>query len=281
MRPAPFAFLVRSDRFWAFITNSGIKFQVRPLGYRLWHNLLASKALSTCLSKRQKNFEPCRGPYFHLRFWPTWLEDVYSDASLGTATIAGGLGAVITQLNPGRCGKLEALAFVFVLAKFYDWLEANEFTWRTDAKAHKYIFEPSISSLLCWPASVWSNGFLVCEWSPIRKVVTQGDSEAMNTKALVCGNDYGPGLDLDHSILPTEMHSALFTCPCQTFLQTRVRHPEVLSTLPVLEINPLISLRNPLNFTAYNVCAFWRHSWGGFSYRSWQCARLSWSKLLF
>ena len=89
---------------------------------------------------------------------------VYSDASLGSADLGlpGGLGGVITQVDPSDnreyvCAfasagltpamrnyptvRLEALAFIFVLSKFYDLLEGTEFTWRTDAKAHKYIMD--------------------------------------------------------------------------------------------------------------------------------------------
>lgn len=97
---------------------------------------------------------------------------VYSDASLGTASrgtasIPGGLGGVITQVDPvdGKeyvCAfvsagltpamrnyptvRLEALTFIFVLSKFYDWLEGIPFVWRTDAKAHKYIMDNRHSS---------------------------------------------------------------------------------------------------------------------------------------
>ena len=41
--------------------------------------------------------------------------------------------------------RLEALAFIFVLSKFYDWLETNKFIWRTDARAHKYIMDNKFS----------------------------------------------------------------------------------------------------------------------------------------
>lgn len=36
-------------------------------------------------------------------FWHGWRTFVYSDASLGTPTTPGGLGAVITQVNPDDC----------------------------------------------------------------------------------------------------------------------------------------------------------------------------------
>lgn len=86
-----------------------------------------------------------------------WRTFVYTDASLGSQSAPGSLGAVITQINPSDnkeyvCAfasagltmaqrnyppvRLEALAFIFVLSKFYDWLEITEFTWRTDARAH-------------------------------------------------------------------------------------------------------------------------------------------------
>lgn len=95
-----------------------------------------------------------------------WKTFMYSDASLGTPSTIGGLGGVITQINPddGKeyvCAfaspgltsahrnyppvRLEALAFVFVLSKFHNWLETIEFTWRTDAKAHKYITDNRLS----------------------------------------------------------------------------------------------------------------------------------------
>ena len=89
---------------------------------------------------------------------------VYSDASLGSVDLGlpGGLGGVITQIDPtddreyvcafASAGLspamrnyptvwLEALAFIFVLSKFYDWLKGIDFTWRTDAKVLKYIMD--------------------------------------------------------------------------------------------------------------------------------------------
>lgn len=91
---------------------------------------------------------------------------VYSNASSGSlqpgSSMPGGLSGVVTQIDPVD-GKeyvcafasaglspamrnyptiwLEALAFIFVLSKFYDWLEGTGFVWPTDVKAHKYIMD--------------------------------------------------------------------------------------------------------------------------------------------
>lgn len=99
-------------------------------------------------------------------FQNRWCTFVYTDASLGTFSEPGGLGAVITQIYPQDSKeyfyaipsagltlaqhnyppvRLEALAFIFVLSKFHDWLEMTEFTCRTDARAHKYIMDNKLS----------------------------------------------------------------------------------------------------------------------------------------
>ena len=133
------------------------------------------------------------------------------------------VGAFITQLNPTD-GKeyvcafasagltpaqrnyppvgLEALAFIFVLSKFYDWLEINEFVWRTDARAHKYIMDNKLS-----PNQVLARYFVglqafrfTVEWipglkmiaDPLFRMVLVGDGNldvAITTKSLVFGND--------------------------------------------------------------------------------------------
>lgn len=163
---------------------------------------------------------------------------VYSDASLGSlqpgSTMPGGLGGVVTQVDPvdGKeyvCAfasagltpamhnyptiRLEALAFIFVLSKFYDWLEGTEFVWRTDAKAHKYIIDNRHSpnpALNRYFIGLQAFHFRV-EWIPglrmiadtfSRMVVVEDGQEVVDTARLV----FGPALRT-----PTPPVSSLFT----------------------------------------------------------------------
>lgn len=207
-----------------------------------------------------------------------WRTFVYTDASLGTPTTPGGLGAVITQLNASDgkeyvCAfasagltpaqrnyplvRLEALAFLFVLSKFYHWLEMTEFTWRTDARAHKYITDNKLSpnqALARYFVGLQAFRFRI-EWisglkliaDPLSRMVVvdsgvAGDV-ALTTKSLVFGNDTGHRL-LGSSDLPVAPAAcALFTVgaldvplsaaiPCCTM---------VLTLLPPAEVEALIS----------------------------------------
>ena len=83
---------------------------------------------------------------------------VYTDASIGTSELPGGLGVVIVQsvdecdyvcayasagLTPAQKNyhivRLELLAFVFACGKFYDWLAGISFIWRSDCRAHEFL----------------------------------------------------------------------------------------------------------------------------------------------
>ena len=176
-----------------------------------------------------------------------WRTFVYTDASLGTPSTPGGLGAVITQLNASDgheyvCAfasagltpaqrnyppiRLEALAFIFVLSKFYDWLEMTEFTWRTNARAHKYITDNKLSpnpALARYFVGLQAFRYHI-EWVPglkliadplsrmvvVRAGATPGDSDvALTTRSLVFGNDISRRLELPASAMPAAC--ALFT----------------------------------------------------------------------
>lgn len=173
-----------------------------------------------------------------------WKTFVYSDASLCTADTPGGLGGVVTQMNPddGKeyvCAfvsagltpaqrnyppvRLEALAFIFVLSKFYDWLEMNEFTWRTDAKAHKYIMHNKLSpnqALARYFVGLQAFRFGI-EWIPglkmiadpfSRMVVIPAISDAAATiKAIVFGSDLDLRLLSEAPMTSAAPSSALFT----------------------------------------------------------------------
>ena len=91
---------------------------------------------------------------------------VYTDASIGTAELPVGLGAVIVQTDDdGKdyvCAyasaglttaqknyhivRLELLAFVFACGKFYDWLAGIQFVWRSDCRAHEFLHEAKLST---------------------------------------------------------------------------------------------------------------------------------------
>ena len=233
-----------------------------------------------------------------------WKTFVYTDASLGTPSTPGGLGAVITHINPDEnkeyvCAfasagltaaqknyppvRLEALAFVFALAKFYDWLDMNEFTWRTDAKAHKYITDNKLSpnpALVRYFVGLQAFRFTV-EWIPglkmiadpfSRMVIVKGDQQAFSVREfevlrkLVFGDDLGQRL-LNRSEASTATSSgvpasALFTWSmsdfpsevgsptrCLTKVITTLPHPvvEQLTGYPEL---PLTALPSVLLFTA-------------------------------
>ena len=213
-----------------------------------------------------------------------WKTFVYSDASLGTPSTPGGLGGVITQINPGDgkeyvCAfasagltpaqrnyppmRLEALAFVFMLAKFYDWLEMNEFTWRTDAKAHKYITDNKLSpnqALARYFVGLQAFRFDI-EWIPglrmvadpfSRMVVIPSDSEvALTMKSLVFGEDLGLRL-VSAPVPPPPLATALFTWSESGFLLDPSSRclTKVLTVLPPEEVELLVSLNLDLPLSA-------------------------------
>ena len=177
-----------------------------------------------------------------------WRTFVYTDASLGTSSTPGGLGAVITQLNAvdGReyvCAfasagltpaqrnyppvRLEALAFIFVLSKFYDWLEMTEFTWRTDARAHKYITDNKLSpnpALARYFVGLQAFRYHI-EWVPGLKLIADplsrmvvvntgappGADVALTTRSLLFGDDISRRLVLPESPPTVPAACALFT----------------------------------------------------------------------
>lgn len=211
-----------------------------------------------------------------------WRTFLYTDASLGTTSAPGGLGAVITQLNPedGKeyvCAfasagltaaqrnyppvRLEALAFVFVLGKYYDWLEMNEFTWRTDARAHKYITDSRLSpnqALARYFLGVQAFRFNV-EWipglrmiaDPLSRMVVVPDigGEALSSKSLVFGSDIAARFDA-----PGQQSSsacALFTWSLSNF-PPEVGEPsrcltKVDSALPPVVVQGLLTAPLPLS----------------------------------
>ena len=210
-----------------------------------------------------------------------WRTFVYTDASLGSSASAvpGGLGAVITQVNPvdskeyvcafASAGlspaqrnyppvRLEALAFVFVLSKFYDWLEMNEFTWRTDARAHKFIIDNRLSpnpALARYFVGLQAFRFNI-EWIPClrmiadplsRMVIVPGDGDgdggdvALTTSSLVFGEDIGRRLLPPASTLCTICDSGL---PLGTYCTV------VLSSLPPALVEPLLTTELPLTALA-------------------------------
>lgn len=208
-----------------------------------------------------------------------WRTFVYTDAILGTPSTPGGLGAVITQLNvtdgkeyvcafasagltPAQRNyppvRLEALAFIFVLSKFYDWLEMTEFTWCTDARAYKYITDNKLSpnqALARYFVGLQAFRYHI-EWIPGLKLIADplsrmvvvdscvtGGDIALTTKFLVFGDNMGRRLlssgpassalapcalftisDLDDSLVPA--------VPCYTM---------VLTLLPPADVETLIS----------------------------------------
>ena len=211
-----------------------------------------------------------------------WQTYVYSDASLGTPSTPDGLGGVITQINPddGKeyvCAfasaglspaqrnyppvRLEALAFVFILSKFYNWLEMNEFTWRTDAKAHKYIVDNKLSpnqALARYFVGLQAFRFDI-EWIPGLKmiadpfsrmvVITSASDVAMTIKGIVFGADLG--LRLLSSTAPAPPLAALFTW-CESDFPPEVGPrsrclTQVLTSLPVDVVEPLILADLPLS----------------------------------
>lgn len=175
-------------------------------------------------------------------FQPGRSTFVYSDASLGSlqpgSVMPGGLGGVITQVDPADgkeyvCAfasagltpamrnyptvRLEALAFIFVLSKFYDWLEGTEFVWRTDAKAHKNIINNRHSpnpALNRYFIGLQAFRFRV-EWVPglrmiadtFSRMVVVADGQAVTDTARLV---FGPAL-------PTAPVSSLFTWCMSTF----------------------------------------------------------------
>ena len=84
---------------------------------------------------------------------------VYTDASVGSEDLPGGLGVVVVQtgvdgkdyvcaysssgLTPAQKNyhivRLELLAFVFACGKFYDCLAGISFVWRSDCRAHEFL----------------------------------------------------------------------------------------------------------------------------------------------
>ena len=149
---------------------------------------------------------------------------VYTDASAGCKDVSGGLGAVITQVNPVdqseyvvafasaglntaqrnyHIARLEALAFVWICGRFYDWLQSQEFTWRSDARANKFIQDTKFSqnSALARYSLVLQDFKYTVEWIPgikmiadplSRLVILPSETEAMTLSEFVFGKDFGP-----------------------------------------------------------------------------------------
>ena len=204
---------------------------------------------------------------------------VYSDASLGSSDADAGLpvgfGGVITQVDPSDsmeyvCAfasagltpamrnyptvRLEALAFIFVLSKFYDWLKGIEFTWRTDAKAHKYIMDNKHS-----PNPVLNRYFIGLqafrfhvEWVPglrmiadafSRMVVVNDGETVLDTRSAYSDLVFGPSSVLASvlytwslSDFPPEMGPQE---PCFTFVSTTIPAADLGSLeLSALEPQP-------------------------------------------
>jgi hypothetical protein len=153
---------------------------------------------------------------------------VYTDASVGShnQSMTGGLGVVITQMNPENnqeyvcayasaglstaqvnyhIARLEALAFVWSCGRFNEWLSAQPFTWRTDARANKFIQDTKFSHnpALCRYSLVLQAYKYEVEWIPgirliadalSRLVLTSVKTECITLPELVFGKDLGPAI---------------------------------------------------------------------------------------
>ena len=192
-------------------------------------------------------------------FQPSRKTYVYSDASLGSlqpgSSMPGGLGGIVTQIDPadGReyvCAfasagltpamrnyptiRLEALAFVFMLSKFYDWLEGVSFVWRTDAKAHKYIVDnrhspnPALNryfiGLQAFRFTVeWIAGLRMIADAFSRMVVVADGEVALDVKSEIANLVFGTAPSRGASA-PVAGSSALFTW-CMSSFPTDVGPP--------------------------------------------------------
>jgi transposase InsO family protein len=166
--------------------------------------------------------EYLQSPAVLMCFRPGRETFVYTDASVGFHDIAGGLGAVITQVVDGseyvcayasatlspaqknyHIARLEALAFVWICGKFNNWMQAQEITWRNDSRANKFIQDTKFSHnpALCRYALQLQQFKYKMEWVPGVKliadplsrlvVIPTGSSEAFTLPEIVFGKDLG------------------------------------------------------------------------------------------
>ena len=186
-------------------------------------------------------------------FQPSRKTYVYSDASLGSLqpgySLPGGLGGVVTQIDPADgkeyvCAfasagltpamrnyptiRLEVLAFVFMLSKFYDWLEGVSFVWRTDAKAHKYIVDnrhspnPALNryfiGLQAFRFTVqWIPGLRMIADAFSRMVVVADGEVALDVKAELANLVFGNGSRSTPPASSLVPASSLFTWSMSSF----------------------------------------------------------------
>jgi len=167
--------------------------------------------------------EYLRSPAVLMCFQPGRTTYVYTDASVGFHDVAGGLGAVITQVHPTErkeyvcayasaalspaqknyhIARLEALAFIWICGKFNNWMQAQEIIWRNDSRANKFIQDTKFSHnpALCRYALVLQQFKYKMEWIPgvqlisdplSRLVVVPAGKDALTLPEIVFGTDIG------------------------------------------------------------------------------------------
>ena len=167
--------------------------------------------------------EYLRSPAVLMCFQPGRVTYVYTDASVGFHDVAGGLGAVITQIHPTdkkeyvcayasaalspaqknyHIARLEALAFVWICGKFNNWMQAQEIIWRNDSRANKFIQDTKFSHnpALCRYALVLQQFKYKMEWIPgvqlisdplSRLVLVPAGKAALTLPEIVFGRDIG------------------------------------------------------------------------------------------
>lgn len=133
--------------------------------------------------------EYLRSPAVLMCFQPGRVTYLYTDASVGFHDVAGGLGAVITQVHPTNkkeyvcaytsaalspaqknyhIARLEELAFVWICWKFNNWMQAQEIIWRNDSRANKCMQDTKFNHnhALCRYVLVLQQFKYKMEWIP-------------------------------------------------------------------------------------------------------------------
>ena len=173
---------------------------------------------------------------------------VYTDASVGSEDLPGGLGVVVVQtgvdgkdyvcayassgLTPAQKNyhivRLELLAFVFACGKFYDWLAGISFVWRSDCRAHEFLHTAkwSQNSTIARYALALAEFDFQVEWVPglqmiadsfSRMVLTPAGSEAVTLPVIVFGNSLGRRIAASRAG-DTVVSPVLFYSPARTLI---------------------------------------------------------------